>query len=86
MYFLCRLRWSAVEFFFVHVSISKIEHLVERFAVDPFRRADTEAYRKVIQVARLIPLLQGILNPTYYGRCTGCVGVRQCNQEFVLRT
>lgn len=36
-------RWSVLEFFFVHVAVSKIEHLVERFAVDPFRRTDTEA-------------------------------------------
>jgi len=44
-------RWSVVEFVFVHVPVSKIEDLVQGFSVDPFRRADTEAYRKVIQIA-----------------------------------
>ena len=41
-------KWNVAEFFFVHVLVGKIEHFVQRFAVPPFRRADTEAYRKVI--------------------------------------
>jgi len=47
--------------------VGEIEDFVERFAVRPFRRADAEAYRKVIQTARLIPLIQECLNPVNYG-------------------
>lgn len=51
--------------FSVRVPVGEIEQLVERLAVGPFRHADTEAYRKVIKTARLIPILQETLNPVY---------------------
>jgi len=70
-----------VDFFFEHVPVGEVEHLVERLTVGPFRFADTEAYRKVVETARLIPFVQGSLDPIYHSRGAVCVGVRQRDQE-----
>ncbi len=78
----CR-QWRALGFFFVHVPVGEIKHLVKRLAVGKFRHADTEAHRKVIKIARLIPVVQEGVNPIHYDGGAGCVGIRQCDQEFV---
>ena len=76
-------QWRKVEFFLVHAPVGYIKHFVERLAVAPFRYADTDAHRKVIQSARLIPIVQGSLNPVHYMGGAGRVGIRQHDQEFI---
>ena len=68
---------DTVVLFFVHVFVGTIEYLVEPNTVAPFRNTDTEAHRKAVETARLVPLIQESVYPIYYGGGTGRIGIRQ---------